>query len=167
MRKPLLAQLLVAGVFLLAAPILGAAESTASTGPAEVVRRWNDALNRHDPDAVLALTAADAAVQVDREPQHPEQVRGWIEQLIREDVHVDLVGAPRINLGSMVRYPSGSTIAWRARLSLDRYRQSSLQWVDAELDAVVVDSRITFVSLRPDPSWFGQVRTPRFKTSLN
>src|SRR6185312_13444733 len=105
-------------------------------GQVELVRTWNNALNRHDPNAVMALMAAGASVQVDREPQQPEQVRGWIEELIREDVHIDLVGPPRINLGTRARYPNGSGVTWRARLSLDRYRQSRLQWVDAELDAV-------------------------------
>src|SRR4051794_19626147 len=112
MHKSVVAQLFVVGVLALAAPILGAAESSAGAGPVDVVQAWNEALNRHDSDAVMALMASGASIQVDREPQQPEQLRGWIEQLIREDVHVDLLGPARVNPASVVRYSSGLTIAW-------------------------------------------------------
>jgi hypothetical protein len=138
---------------LVASPLGVAADSAAST-PVGLVRAWDAALNAHDPQAAMALMADGADVQADRAPQQPEQVRGWIEQLIRENTQVDLIGMPQIDSSTSDRYGRETTVTWRARLSMDRFRQSGVQFVDATLGAVVVDSRITFLSVRPDAGWF-------------
>jgi len=141
-------------LLLLAAPAPAAADRPdPGSNPVGVVREWDAALNAHDTQAAMALMAVGAAVQADRAPQEPDQVRGWIEQLIRENVQVDLIGSPQVDSTVSARFGAATNVTWHARLSMERFRLSGAPSVDATLGAVVVDSRLALLSLRPDPAW--------------
>jgi hypothetical protein len=119
--------------------------------PLEVAQAVDVALNAHDAQAVMALMAAGGTVQEDRAPQSGEQVRGWVEQLIDEDVSVELIGQPRVE--STALPPGGTRVSWPAKLALDRFRALGLGSVEATLGVVVVDGRIRYLWIRPAPDW--------------
>ena len=107
------------------------------------------ALNAHDIDGAMALFADPATVQDDRQPQTPEQIRGWLGQLAREDLRLDLRGQPTITAG-VARQPSESVV-WPATLGRTRDRQvGGVEHLDATVRAIVVDRHLSFLSIRPD-----------------
>jgi hypothetical protein len=112
--------------------------------PVPVVRAFDAALTSHDVDTALGLFDQGAAVQVDREPQTRDQIRGWIEQLIRDDVQLVLVGEPRV--GSTAGPRGGAAVSWPSRL----YTTDGA-WVVAGVAAVVVDDKLIFLRIGANP----------------
>ncbi len=123
------------GVFAVVVLLL-ASGSTAAPDGAPVVRTLQGALNAHDTDAVMNVFAPGATVQGAREPQNRAQIRGWVEQLIREDVRLELGGQPQ----------DGSTLNWPGRLHLDRFGADG--YVDARVQARVADGKIRSLTIR-------------------
>lgn len=114
------------------------------------MRSLEHALNAHDSASVLALFADGATVQDSRQPQSREQIRGWIEELIRQQVRVSLVGQPSV---THMSEPSDTIdVAWRATLDLQVYRARGFEFVPATLRAAVVHRAIIRMSLHPDPN---------------
>jgi hypothetical protein len=126
------------------------AQST-ETGPTAIVRSLDDALNAHDANAVLSMFAKDAVVQEDRRPQTPEQIQGWVEELIRQQIRLDLVDQPSISPDVSTRH--ATTVTWRARLDMQMYRAMGRRYVPATLRAIVVDGQVAFLSIRPEGTW--------------
>jgi hypothetical protein len=113
--------------------------------PRLVVRAFAADLNAHDTEAALVLFGDSSTVQVDREPQSREQVRGWIEQLMRNEVRVELIGEPRLGVRNGPR--GGTTVTWPARLSSREH-----SGVDAGVSAVIANDKLIFLRMRASPA---------------
>lgn len=140
----------------LAVSVAIAGQLHAWTQPAEtettaLVRSLDYSLNAHDANSVLDLLGEGATVQDDRYPQTRQQIRGWVEELIRQQVHVELIDQPTITHAQDPHAPT--QVAWRATLDLHMYRALGLSFVPAMLRARLVDGTIVFVSIRPNPDW--------------
>jgi hypothetical protein len=116
-----------------------------------VVRSLDDALNAHDSAAVLVLLADGATVQDDRQPQSRQQIQGWVAELVRQEVRLDLIDEPEVSYQPAP--PDVTLVTWQARLDLHMYRALGLRFVPATLHASVARDAITFLSIRPDPNW--------------
>ena len=133
------------------AGLLHAWTQPAETEATALVRSLDYALNAHDANSVIDLLGDGATVQDDRYPQTRQQIRGWVEELIRQQVHVELIEQPTITYAQV---PHAATqVAWRATLDLHMYRALGLPFVPAMVRARVVDGMIAFVSIRPNPDW--------------
>ncbi len=121
---------------LLAASILVLA-ATPADAPSGVstVRAVVDALNAHDVGATMKLFAPGAMVQGGRQPQDPSQIRGWVEELVRDDVHIDGTG----------QLQGAQFVSWPVRLRMTRLGVTDV--IDARVDAQVVDGRIRTLSI--------------------
>jgi hypothetical protein len=113
--------------------------------PRLVVRAFADDLNARDAEAALRLFGDSATVQVDRDPQSREQVRGWIEQLMRDDVRVELIGEPRLGVRNGPH--GGTTVTWSARLS-----SRAQSGEDAGVSAVIANDKLIFLRMRASPA---------------
>jgi hypothetical protein len=128
-----------------------AASEVAEPAAAALVRSLDAALNAHDSNTVIDMIAPGAAVQEQRQPQSSEQIRGWVDELIRQQIQVELIGQPWV---TYVDVPHrGTSVTWRARLDMQTYREMGLDFVPAFLRATVVDGRLVFLSIRPDDNW--------------
>jgi hypothetical protein len=128
-----------------------AAPDLADPAAAALVRSLDAALNAHDSQTVVNMFAPDAAVQEDRRPQSSEQIRGWVDELIRQQVRVELIEQPWVTHVDVPR--RGTSVTWPARLDMQTYRDMGLDFVPAYLRATVVDGRVAFLSIRPDDNW--------------
>jgi hypothetical protein len=115
------------------------------------VRSLDDAINAHDAEAVMDMLAVGAVVQDQRMPQTQEQIRGWLGELIRQQIRVELVDQPLISQEAAPR--GGTSVTWHARLDMQTYRELGLPSVNAMVRATVVDGQIVFLSIRPDDNW--------------
>jgi hypothetical protein len=134
-----------------AAPLAPPTPRVAGADPLNVVKALGVALNAHDEAAVMSLMADGAAVQEDRAPQDRQQIQGWVGELVREDIHVNLVGEPRMTVSTSAR--AGRLVSWRAELALQPFRAEGLASVGATLAAVVTDNKIAFLRIAPDADW--------------
>src|SRR5579871_3808751 len=73
-----------------AAPGVDDPEATA------LVRSLDAALNAHDASSVVDMFAPGATVQQDRGLQSPEQIRGWVDELIRQQINLELLDQPSL-----------------------------------------------------------------------
>ena len=144
-NRPLVGALLLClAVGASAASLVLAHDAPADAGAVVTVRSLESALNAHDSESVVGLFASTANVQNQHPPQTHEQIQGWIDELIRQDIHLAARGKPS---------ESGTEVTWRVWLDLQMYRALGLAFVPATLRAQVVNRGITFLSIRPDPDW--------------
>jgi hypothetical protein len=122
------------------------AEPAGSSGATATVSTMVAALNAHDVDEAMTLFADSATVQEDRRPQTPEQIRGWLGQLARENLRLDLRGRPTV--GPDQARARGESVAWSATLWRTRDRQSGPEQINATVRAIVLDHRVAFLSIR-------------------
>jgi hypothetical protein len=121
-----------------------------------LVRSMDAALNAHDTASTLGLFAEDASVQDERQPQTHEQIEGWIDELIREQVHLQLVDQPQL---VTLETPRAATqVTWLATLDLRMYRSLGFASIPARLRVRVADGTIIFMSIQPDPEWYAVLR---------
>jgi hypothetical protein len=116
-----------------------------------LVRSLDDALNAHDSEGVLQLLATEATVQDAHEPQTRPQIRGWIDELIRQNVQLALIDEP--SLLEQYTPRQATLVSWRAKMDLQMYRSLGVSFVPATLSASVADGAIVSLSLRADPNW--------------
>jgi hypothetical protein len=128
-----------------------AAPEVADPAATALVRSLDAALNAHDSQTVVNMFAPGAAVQEDRRPQSSEQIRGWVDELIRQQIRVELIEQPWLTHVDLPHI--GTSVSWRARLDMQTYRDMGLDFVPAFVRATVVDGRFAFLSIRPDDNW--------------
>ncbi|HAV77687.1 MAG TPA: hypothetical protein DCX53_10080, partial [Anaerolineae bacterium] len=90
--------------------LLTACGSQSPTDPAAVMDAYTAAINAHDVEAALLLVADDAVY--DRPSGQftgKEEVRTFIEGLIAQDVHVELIGERTVN---------GEKVTWQSQVTL-------------------------------------------------
>ena len=119
---------------------------------ATVVQDFVTSLNDHDVNRAMGLLAPGAMVQADGTPQTDGQILAWLEELVREDIRVHVVGWPRF---SWDPYPprTRTIVNWPLNLAMNRYREAGFAWVDGTIGAIVMDGKITFVRIWPNPGW--------------
>jgi hypothetical protein len=126
--------------------------SHAEQGDSAIATAFDMALNNHDPDAALALFSDSAVVS---DPSNiacfpsppcrpainlavatfsmPVQVRGWLQQLVKENVEVKEVGSFNV---------TGNNIAWTVEIAQDEYRRLNVAPLVATVEAVVQGGKI-------------------------
>jgi len=123
---------------MLAAP---AAVSAQPVDPAEVIDAYTAAINAHDVEGALTYVA-DSAVYVRPGGQFiwKEEIRGFIEGLIAQNVRVELVGERQVE---------GDRVSWTSRVYLDDPANPGAGPRQNRSESVVRDGLIVFHMATP------------------
>ena len=123
-------------------------------GAAAIAAAFDMALNNHDSDTALGLFS-DAGVVSDLSniaclPGPPPfcsgynvftsrvQIRGWLQQLIKENVEIKEVGSFNV---------TGNHIAWTVDITVDEYRRLNVAPLLATVEVIIQDSKIDSLSI--------------------
>jgi hypothetical protein len=115
-----------------------------------LVQSLDDALNKHDSASALGLFADEAMVQDARQPQTREQIEEWIDELVRQRIHLQLLEQPQLQRTAATE----TQVTWLATLDLDMYRSLGFASIPVRLRVQVADGAIVFMSIQPDPEWY-------------
>lgn len=133
--------------------------------PVAVLDARQEAENAHDVDGALAWFADDAVVRLSvGSPQErlfvgSEQIRGWLEGLIQEQVVAVESGEPR-----QVHY--GNTVTWTSWVSLEQWRRLGIESLEFWGLAIVHGGKIKILANGPTPESAEQLRSA-FGTSAS
>jgi hypothetical protein len=130
--------------------------SHAEQGDSAIATAFDMALNNHDPDAALALFSDSAIVS---DPSNiacfsppcysnptlgigafdtPVQIRGWLQQLVKENIEVKEVGSFNV---------TGNHVAWTVEITQDEYRRLNIAPLVATVEATVQGGKIDSLTI--------------------
>lgn len=143
---------------LAALPISLATQDPLGQDPSTIVSAFYAALNAHDVDEALALFAVDAVVNDPSNiaclPGPPplcgpsqgrvsyttkNQIRGWLEQLARNNIAIKEVGTYQV---------SGDNVTWTLEVSVNEYRRLDVAPLIATGSAFLEESKIQVLTIR-------------------
>ena len=131
--------------------------SHAEQGDSAIATAFDTALNNHDPGSALVLFSDSAVVS---DPSNiacfpappcyaainvasaafstPVQIRGWLQQLVTENVEVKEVGSFNV---------TGNHIAWTVEITQDEYRRLNVAPLVADVQILVQDGKIKSLTI--------------------
>jgi hypothetical protein len=133
--------------------------SHAEQGDSAIATAFDMALNNHDTDAALALFSDSAIVS---DPSNiacfsesanpcysnptlgigafdtPVQIRGWLQQLVKENIEVKEVGSFNV---------TGNHVAWTVEITQDEYRRLNIAPLVATVEATVQGGKIDSLTI--------------------
>src|SRR5258708_36428925 len=115
------------------------------TDPASVYKAAVDAVNAHNVDAVTALFAPDAVVELAGDPQGifngQQAIQGWFKSLFDQNIHID-AGKPQV---------TGSVLISVDKVSLAPWQQQGVGPLDNIAQVVIQGDKIKSLVLSLTP----------------
>lgn len=129
-------------LFIVLILMINACQAGGPTNPAAVMDAYTAAINAHDVEAALQYVADDAVYERPTgQFQGKDEVRTFIENLIAQDVHVELLGE---------RTVEGEKVTWMSQVTLKdpQNPDASPTVIVNNSESIVRDGKIIFHTAR-------------------